>query len=103
MTSIGEVPYEWTIASDTIKWGDNAADILMVRDPALIATGRAFAKLTASDTVLTRSDAVVKSSRRDDGNGVPYQIQYSISPEGVDRKLWIEDTGRWYEIGRAHV
>ena len=101
MTSIGEVPYEWTIASDTIKWGDNAADILMVRDPALIATGRAFAKLTASDTVLTRSDAVVKSSRRDDGNGVPYQIQYSISPEGVDRKLWIEDTGRWYADSRG--
>jgi hypothetical protein len=35
MTSIGEVPYEWTIVTDAIAWGANAVEILMVRDPAL--------------------------------------------------------------------
>lgn len=101
MTSIGEVPYEWTIVTDTIAWGSNAAEILIVRDPEAIATGRAFAKLTNSDKTLTRFDAVMKSARRDDGQGVPYQIQYSINPDGTDRKLWIEDTGRWFADSRG--
>ena len=68
----------------------------MVRDPQSIATGRAFAKISGADQALTRVDAVMKSARRDDGQGVPYQIQYSISPDGLDRKLWIEDIGRWF-------
>ena len=101
MTSIGEVPYEWTIVTDAIAWGVNAAEILMVRDPEAIATGRAFAKLTGSDKTLNRFDAVMKSARRDDGQGVPYQIQYSISPDGSDRKLWIEDVGRWFADSRG--
>ena len=45
MASVGEVPYEWSIASDALPWGANAADVLMVGDPAAIASGRSYAKL----------------------------------------------------------
>jgi len=95
--AIGEAPYEWQIASDALTWGANAADVLRVADPHLIATGRAFAKLLDPDNVQTRFDAVVRSSAADNGAGVPYQVQYGLRPKpGTDAKLWIEDVGRWF-------
>ena len=47
------------------------------------------------ETAQARYDAVMNSPQRDEGAGVPYQVQYSITPEG-GAKLWIEDTGRWF-------
>lgn len=107
MASVGEVPYAWTIESDALTWGANAAEVLQVRDPNAIATGRAFAKFTDAAGAPSRFEAVTKSTARDEGSGVPYQVQYSLAPEGTDKKLWIEDTGRWYadangKPARAH-
>ena len=96
MVSVGEVPYEWTIASDEIAWGANVADVLLVRDREVIASGRGYAKLLDPDTALTRFDAVMKSPHRDEGGGVPYQVQYSLRPANAETTLWIEDTGRWF-------
>ncbi len=107
MASVGEVPYEWTIGSDALAWGPNAARVLMVRNAATIANGRAYAKLLDPGATLTRFDAVMKSPHRDEGAGVPYQVQYPLLTVGADQKLWIEDTGRWFADGngkpiRAH-
>jgi diguanylate cyclase (GGDEF)-like protein len=96
MASVGEVPYEWSIADDGLRWGANAADVLMVRDRAVLATGRAFAKLLDPGAATTRFDAVMKSPQRDEGGGVPYQVQYSLRRGDSDARLWIEDTGRWF-------
>ena len=94
LASVGEVPYVWDIATDALSWGINAADVLTVRDPEVITSGRAYAKLLDPGTVLSRFDVVMKSTQRDEGHGVPYQVQYSLrSGEGT---LWIEDTGRWF-------
>jgi diguanylate cyclase (GGDEF)-like protein len=39
----------------------------------------------------------MQSVKRDEGSGVPYQIQYAIRPEpGSETRLWVEDTGRWF-------
>ena len=39
----------------------------------------------------------MQSDKRDDGDGVPYQIQYRIRPNpSSETKLWVEDTGRWF-------
>jgi len=95
--AVGEVPYEWRIASDALAWGANAAQVLKVADAALIANGRAFAKLLDADNPQTRFDAVVGSSAIDKGDGVAYQVQYRLRPApGSDAKLWIEDVGRWF-------
>ncbi|MBN8964490.1 MAG: GGDEF domain-containing protein, partial [Rhizobiales bacterium] len=59
-------------------------------------SGRAYAKLLPADAATSRFDAVMKTSRRDDGAGVPYQVQYALHPPGADQPLWIEDTGRWF-------
>jgi len=95
--AVGEAPYEWRLDSDALAWGANAAEVLKVTDPQLIASGRAFAKLLDPDSVHTRFDAVTRSSGSDRGDGVPYQVQYGLRPNpGTDAKLWIEDVGRWF-------
>ena len=43
--SVGEVPYEWNIATDALHWGDNVGAVLAISDAAAIASGRAFAQL----------------------------------------------------------
>lgn len=101
MASVGEVPYAWTIESDALSWGANAASVLMVRNATAIANGRAYAKLLDPATTLTRIDAVMKSPHRDEGAGIPYQIQYPLITTGTDKKLWVEDTGRWFADGNG--
>ena len=101
LASVGEVPYAWDIATDALAWGINAAAVLHVRDPGSIASGRAYAKLLDIGTALTRFDAVMKSGQRDEGAGVPYQVQYALRTAGGETKLWIEDTGRWFADSRG--
>jgi len=96
MASIGETPYEWLIDSDVLSWGANATRTLMVGSLAAISSGRNYAKLLAADAATSRFDAVMKSSARDEGAGVPYQVQYALHPAGVEKALWIEDIGRWF-------
>ena len=96
MASIGEAPYEWTIDSDVLAWGPNATGVLLVGGLATISSGRNYAKLLAADAVTSRFDAVMKSSARDEGEGVPYQVQYALHPAGAEKGLWIEDIGRWF-------
>jgi hypothetical protein len=107
MASIGETPYEWSIGSDELAWGPNATQVLMVGSLAAISSGRNYAKLLAADAATSRFDAVIKSSARDEGSGVPYQVQYALHPVGVEKSLWIEDIGRWFadvdgKPARAH-
>jgi GGDEF domain-containing protein len=96
LASVGEAPYEWSIVTDKLTWGANAADVLKLRGPDAVATGRAYAKRLDAGTAQARFDAVMNSPQRDDGAGVPYQVQYSLTPEGAQSTLWIEDTGRWF-------
>jgi diguanylate cyclase (GGDEF)-like protein len=95
MTSIGEVPYAWTIGDDALTWGRNATEVLMT-DPAAISSGRSYAKMLAADAVTSRFDAIMNSSQHDEGVGVPYQVQYALHPPGAKKTLWIEDIGRWF-------
>ena len=107
MASIGEAPYEWTIATDVLAWGANATDVLSVGGLTSISSGRNYAKLLAPDAAISRFDAVMKSPQKDTGTGVPYQVQYALQPPGAEKALWIEDIGRWFAGGdgkpaRAH-
>jgi diguanylate cyclase (GGDEF)-like protein len=101
MASVGESAYQWDIQSDALSWGGNAGELLKVRDPAALTSGRGYAKLFDAETALTRFDAVMKSPERDEGQGVSYQVQYLLCPDGADAKLWIEDTGRWFADARG--
>jgi diguanylate cyclase (GGDEF)-like protein len=97
LASVGEVAYEWRIDNDTLLWGANAAEVLLIPDMAAVSTGRGYAQLLQADNAQARFDAVMQSDKRDDGNGVAYQIQYSIRPDPAsETRLWVEDTGRWF-------
>ena len=85
MASIGETPYEWSIDSDVLAWGPNATEVLTVGGLAAISSGRNYAKLLAADALTSRFDAVMKSSARDEGSGVPYQVQYALHPAGAEK------------------
>ena len=79
----------------------------MVASLAAISSGRNYAKLLPADAATSRFDAVMKSPARDEGFGVPYQVQYAVHPAGMDKSLWIEDIGRWFagadgKPARAH-
>jgi diguanylate cyclase (GGDEF)-like protein len=97
LASVGEVAYDWRIDTDVLTWGPNVADVLLIRDHAAIATGRGFAQFLEAETAQARFDVIMQSDRRDDGDGVGYQIEYAVRPDaGSQTKLWVEDTGRWF-------
>ena len=97
LASIGEVLYRWDIASDILVWSANVGDVLLIRDPEAIRTGRAYAQFLEADNLQARFDAVVRSDQRDEGRGICYRIEYCIRPDpGSETRLWVEDTGRWF-------
>jgi diguanylate cyclase (GGDEF)-like protein len=96
LQSVGEAAYEWRIDTDTLTWGVNAAQVLGIRDMALIANGRAYANLLDPGNAQTRFDAVMNSKVTDEGKGVPYQVEYCLRAAPRSDKHWIEDTGRWF-------
>ncbi len=107
LASIGDAAYEWDIETDALRWGANAYEVLNISEPALIATGRAFARLLAADNAQSRFDAVMNSPTRDYAAGVRYRVQYAINSGAAWTPLWIEDTGRWFagpdgQPARAH-
>ena len=97
LASIGLVPYDWRIDTDTVTWGANAAEVLQIPDVAQIATGRGFASYLDPTNTSTRYDAVIQTGGRDTGAGVAYQTEYCVKtgPDGAI-KLWVEDNGRWF-------
>jgi diguanylate cyclase (GGDEF)-like protein len=97
LASVGDVAYDWQIDSDALLWSANVTDVLLIRDGAAISSGRSFAQLLDAENAQARFDAVMQSDKRDQGSGVPYQIQYRIRPDPTaETKLWVEDTGRWF-------
>jgi diguanylate cyclase (GGDEF)-like protein len=96
--AVGEVAYHWVIESDEIFWGANAAATLGCETGG-IASGRGFAGHLDIDNLASRYDAVMQTAAVDDGNGVPFQIEYLFRPEGRAGRqaIWLEDTGRWFK------
>ena len=97
LTSIGEVPYEWDVESDVLHWGANAGAVLKIDNVASIASGRLYARLLDPDNVEQRFDAVMRSRDSDLGKGVSYSVEYCLRlGDGPDKRIWVEDTGRWF-------
>jgi diguanylate cyclase (GGDEF)-like protein len=94
--SVGEVPYAWRIDTDALVWGRNVSEVLPIGDPAAIASGRGFAQLIDPQGAQSRADVVMRPAHRDEGSGVPYQVQYALRLPGGSGVLWIEDSGRWF-------
>jgi diguanylate cyclase (GGDEF)-like protein len=97
LASVGEALYRWDINNDILTWSRNAAEVVRVPDVGAIGSGRGYAQLLDPDNTQAPFDAIVKSAERDQGQGVPYRIQYAIRPDAsTDTRLWVEDAGRWF-------
>jgi diguanylate cyclase (GGDEF)-like protein len=97
LASVGEAAYNWHIDSDVLLWSGNVGEVLLVADIAALLTGRGYAQFLEAENAQARFDAVMQSDKRDEGHGVPYQIQYAIRPDPAsETRLWVEDTGRWF-------
>jgi diguanylate cyclase (GGDEF)-like protein len=101
LTAVGEVVYEWTVATDEIRWGGNAAAVFGLAAADAISSGRGFALLLDPANLTSRHDAVLNGTAGDAGDGVPYEVQYVVLPDGAgtERKLIVEDSGRWFGDG----
>ncbi len=94
LSSIGEVVYEWDIASDMLRWGPNASDVLGAIPPDCLTRGLAFARLIEPGAGRSRYEAIMDGAGADLGDGVPYRTRYVLLVG--QRKLWADDTGRWF-------
>jgi len=101
LRSIGDAAYHWQLDTDVLSWTGNAAALLGV-DAAEIVSGAAYARRVAVEGGQSRVDAIARSSQRDGGEGVAYQVQYAF--KCGDEAIWVEDTGRWFAgpDGRPH-
>ncbi|MBN8956284.1 MAG: diguanylate cyclase, partial [Rhizobiales bacterium] len=95
LTAIGEVAYDWHLASDALTWGPNVGAVLNIESATKVQTGRSYAQLFDPENLVTPYDVVMQSNQQDDGRGVAYQIEYALLREGGER-VWLEDTGRWF-------
>jgi diguanylate cyclase (GGDEF)-like protein len=101
LNSIGEAIYDWDIATDRLTFGPNTAEIPDFAEYAKVASGRAYAEHLAPESPGSRFTAVMSSTERDHGQGVPYKVVYGLvsainERAGRPKIVWIEDTGRWF-------
>ena len=82
LTSIGEVVYDWDLASDALAWGANAAEVLGVADRARLASGAGFALMVDPGGGETRHEAILRCDAADEGAGVPYRARYVLRIKG---------------------
>ncbi len=93
----GQVCYRWDITTDTITWSANTKQALGF-DPAQVTTSRHFAALMDSENYFSRYDTVLRSTQRDNGDGVSYEIEYRLKQDTTNgaANTWIEDHGCWF-------
>ena len=95
LASIGLVPYDWRIDTDTLIWGANAAEVLQVSDAERLATGRGYAGLldpkNTSDA-LRCGDAGDRARRRR-RRSVPDRILRARRPQPARRGSGSKTTG----------
>jgi diguanylate cyclase (GGDEF)-like protein len=97
LNSIGEVVYDWDLASDQIVWGPNAADVLGLDDIESLSTGRGYGGFLAPESPSSRFETITDTSKRDNGSGVAYQVTYGLTFKTSGKPMmWVEDTGRWF-------
>ena len=96
LRSIGHATYRWELDSDALVWGENAAETFDAAALAEFTSGRAFAQRVEAEGGQSRFDAVMRSSARDSGAGVRYQIEYALRPGPGAEPVWLEDTGCWF-------
>jgi diguanylate cyclase (GGDEF)-like protein len=103
LEAAGEAAYHWSIATDSLTWSENAAQVLGCA-ASKIASGKLFASFMDAENLTSRFDTVMRTQKTDDGKGVAFRIEYLFKSEGrdSDKSVWVEDQGRWYAGPDGH-
>jgi EAL domain-containing protein (putative c-di-GMP-specific phosphodiesterase class I) len=102
LTAIPATMLTWDLATDTLTWGPNAAEVLGVPHIGLFPTGAAFADAVEPGSGTTRPEAVREGEPAEDGTGVPYRARYAVRIK-ADRLILVEETGRWFADGSGRL
>jgi diguanylate cyclase (GGDEF)-like protein len=98
--SIGDLIYEWRLATDKLSWGPNLEAVLGPIAGGDLSTGLAYGERLSAESVTSRYEEIVNSEGVDEGAGVPYRVIYSLVPPREAESaaaIWVEDTGRWFK------
>jgi diguanylate cyclase (GGDEF)-like protein len=95
LAALGQATFGWDIATDSIVWSDNAAEIFPDIPPQTLAVGAEFAKLIEPSRAV-RAEALSQSAPARSGEGVPYRIEYGVRTASSAPVIWIEETGCWF-------
>lgn len=95
LRSAGEAAYEWRIDRDVLTWTSNATEVVGI-DMSQLGTGRGWAQQTDPHSGHSRFEAIHRSGQRDEGSGVAYHVSYALRAPNGERKVWVEDAGRWF-------
>lgn len=98
LNSIGEALYEWNLETDRLFWSENASRVFETGDLASISTGARYEALVDRESMTNRSETIRNGVGIDQGEGVPYDIDYAllIAHDGEMRTVWVQDRGRWF-------
>jgi diguanylate cyclase (GGDEF)-like protein len=95
LTASDQAAFVWDLASDAIRWSDNAGRLFGELPSDALESGVGLAQFIEPAQSM-RSDAVQKSGGVDHGEGVRYQIEYSVRAKASSPALWIEENGHWF-------
>ncbi|WP_020179559.1 EAL domain-containing protein [Methylopila sp. M107] len=96
LAAVGEAAYFWDVPSDRLRWTDGAHAVLGLPAEAAIDTASGFAALLDPEALTSRREAVFGAPRADEGEGVPFEVEYPLLRGARTARLWMQDRGRWY-------
>jgi diguanylate cyclase (GGDEF)-like protein len=95
LVTLGQASFSWDIASDALHWSDNVPAVLGGIPLSALSKAGEFSKLIEPARTI-RNDAVLNSTASDNGEGVPYQVEYGLRASTSSPVLWIDEYGRWF-------
>lgn len=100
----GETAYHWDFTSDRMEWAENAGELFGIQNADGLSTGASFHQLIDGDFANEHFETIRNPGGSDEGNGIPYSIQYKFRPLGRRNSavLWVEDHGHCFagELGK---
>lgn len=95
LSSLDQAGFVWDIAADTLTWTSGVAGLFPDFPSGVLASASELAKCI--EPVRTaRIDAITAAMLHDEGEGVPYQVEYGLRLAASAPLIWIEETGRWF-------
>ena len=92
--AVGEAMFDWDIAAGHLTWCGATEAVFPGMDAATLSAADSYAALLAPGDRQKRDSVLQTPISRDQGAGVPYQIEYALTIG--EPPVLVEETGRWF-------